>query len=191
MNKKIRQKSEHTPTFWILLVSLFFGIACMAIEFADMGMLSFSLPFFQSPAMFAICLMVLGAYDGTAKNGVFIVAFILFAIYFAVSAAINFLALIPLVCCVCLTFCAKNGFQKPGTAKIICGIGIVSSLACSFLTAANIRFTHIAGDAVREMLSALMAGRLAYIGFVLFGIVPMLFFAACIIHLRDVKNTNE
>lgn len=163
----------------------------MAIEFADMGLMSFSLPFFQSPAMFAVCLLVLGAYDGPPKNKIFIVVFILFAVYFAVSAALNLLALVPLACCVYLTFCAKNGFSKPLAAKTCCGIGIASSLACSFMTVAKIPVAYAPGDVLKERLADLISGKLANIGFVLFGIVPILFFTACIIHLNDVKNTNE
>lgn len=183
MNKK-----KMPVQFRVLAAALALGFASMILSFADAHMSSFTLPFSQSPALLAVCLTMLSFY-GEGKSGkVFSAASVLLAVYFAFIFAVGeWTAVLPLAACAALTLCAAGDFTNARSSKVAALCGVAASLvtAASAAVRGILGMAHGTGEAY---LGGLIASRVPYIGYIAFTLVPLLFFAAVLLHVSQSKK---
>ena len=177
--------------FYVFVAALALGFACSLVCFMGGGLLSPLLPLSQSLALLAICIAALSFYSEKSKNGFFRAAFLLFAFYFAfIVAAGNLLALLPLAASVVLSFPAKDGFKNK-RFSLACAVAAIASAAASAAYAAvsylPILFAKAENpdEMLRQRLGELFASRLSLAGYAAFAIVPIIFFVAVAVHIRN------
>ena len=181
-------------TFYILAVALALGFVCTIICFIGSGLFSPLVPLSQSPALLAVCIVMLAFYTDKPRERFFLAAFVLFAIYYAVVVAVSgAVAVLPLAASFFLSFCAKNGFEN----KKLALASVIFALAASVLSAVVIAVQHVpsifaSADAQENTLGIylgkLFAGNLAHIGYTLFAAVPVLFFTSVLVYITKTEK---
>ena len=110
-NKSVKRPPLSAP-FVLLAISLALGLFCMAISFAA-NILDFAIPLFQSPALLAVCIIMLGFYEDKFSAKSFIASFAFNCIYFSFSMALgNVASILPVICCIAMTVFASDKFSK-------------------------------------------------------------------------------
>jgi hypothetical protein len=183
MNKQKAPTGKMPAPFYILAVALALGFASALLCLVCGGLFSPLVPLSQSPALLAVCVVMLAYYTDKPREKFFFAAFVLFEVYFAVVLAVSgIVAVLPLAASFVLSFCAKNRFEN----KKLSGIFAIAAVAASLASAVTIAITHfpsLSGET--HIMVRLFYGDSAFsnVGYILFALVPVLFFVSVLVHI--------
>ena len=188
MNKQNTHTVKMPAPFYILGVALALGFVSALLCLLRGGLFAPFVPISQSPALLAVCVVMLAYYTDKPREKFFLAAFVLFAVYFAVVMVVSGIAaVLPLAASFALSFCAKNGFENKKLSKILS----ICALAASSASAAIIAITHfpsLSGET--HILAKLFYGdgNFMNIGYILFALVPVLFFVSVLVHIIKAEK---
>ena len=183
MNKQNTTAGKMPSTFYMLAVALALGFICTLLCLVHGGLASPLVPLSQSPALLAVCIVMLAYYTDKPREKFFLAAFVLFAVYFAVVLAVSgIVSVLPLAASFALSFCAKNGFKSKKLSVILAIAAVAASLA-SAVNIAIVHFPNLSGEA--HILTRLFYGdgTFSNIGYIMFALVPVLFFVSTLVHI--------
>ena len=89
MNKQNAPAGKMPSTFYMLAVALALGFASALLCLVRSGLASPLVPLSQSPALLAVCVVMLAYYTDKPREKFFFAAFVRFAVYFAVVLAVS------------------------------------------------------------------------------------------------------
>ncbi len=194
MNKQNAPSRRMPAPFYILAAALALGFICTIVCFIGGGLFSPLVPLSQSPALLAVCIIMLSFYSDKPREKFFFAAFVLFAIYFAVVLAVSgTVAVLPLAASFVLSFCAKNGFAN----KRLSLASTIAALAASLASAVVIAVQNVPSifasanaqeNALENYLGRLFTGNLVQIGYTLFALVPVLFFTSALVYIAKTEK---
>ncbi len=194
MNKQNVPARRMPAPFCILAAALALGFVCTLLCLIGGGLFSPLVPLSQSPALLAVCIIMLSFYTDKPREKFFFAALVLFAIYFAVVLAVSgIVAVLPLAASFVLSFCAKSGFAN----KRLSLASAIAAVAASLASAVAIAVQHVPSilasanaqkDALEEAVGRLFAGNLALIGYTLFALVPVLFFTSVLVYIAKTEK---
>lgn len=194
MEKKKAPAPKMPAQFYVLAAALTLGFACVIISLLGGGLLAPTVPLSQSPALLAICIVMLSFYSDKPREKVFHAAFLLFVFYFTFVLAIGeILAVLPLAASIALSLCAKNKFKSFSAAKTsaICAVAASASSAV-FIAVRHTPLIFAQAQAqasdIGGAITAIITGRLTALGYTLFAAVPVIFFAAVLMHISKIEK---
>lgn len=188
MNKQSTPNAKMPAPFYILASALALGFICTLICVMRGGLLSTLIPLSQSPALLAVCVVMLAYYTDKPREKFFFAAFVLFAVYFTVVLVVSgIVAVLPLAASFALSFCAKNGFENKKRSRIYAILALVASSA-SAVTIAITHFPSLSGET--HILAKLFYGDGTFLnlGYIMFALVPVLFFVSVLIHIIKAEK---